>query len=103
MNSIVSTILFKKIPEQNIPGRFIKFDKTDPDIRVSTGTMRERVLGYLEARDEPLTAKDIALGISSNTSRVYAQLKKLVGEGVLEVFAHNGFHPEYVIRANYKG
>lgn len=103
MNSIVSTILFKKIPEQNIPGRFIKFDKTDPDIRFSTGTMRERVLGYLEVRDEPLTAKDIALGISSNTSRVYAQLKKLVGEGVLEVFAHNGFHPEYVIRSSYKG
>ena len=62
-----------------------------------------RVLGYLEARDEPLTAKDIALGISSNTSRVYAQLKKLVGDGVLDVFAHNGFHPEYVIRAKYKG
>lgn len=100
MSSMISTLLFKQIPEQHNPGRFIKFDKTDPDIRFSTGTMRERVLGYLESRDEPLTAKDIALGISSNTSRVYAQLKKLVGEGVLDVFAHNGFHPEYVIRSD---
>ena len=102
MASIVSTILFKKIPEHQNPGRFIKFDKTDPDIRFSTGTMRERVIGYLEARSEPLTAKDIALGISSNTSRVYAQLKKLVGEGTLDVYSHNGFHPEYVIRSRYK-
>ena len=103
MASIISTLLFKQIPVQHNPGRFIKFDKTDPDIRFSTGTMRERVIGYLEARDEPLTAKDIALGISSNTSRVYAQLKKLVGEGVLDVFSHNGFHPEYVISTSYKG
>ena len=64
--------------------------------------MRERVIGYLAARNEPLTAKDIALGISSNTSRVYAQLKKLVGEGVLDVVSHNGFHPEYVIRQGFK-
>jgi hypothetical protein len=102
MSSIVSTILFKKIPQQQSAGRFIKFDKTDPDIRFSTGTMRERVIGYLAARNEPLTAKDIALGISSNTSRVYAQLKKLVGEGVLDVVSHNGFHPEYVIRPGFK-
>lgn len=102
MSSIVSTILFKKIPQQQSAGRFIKFDKTDPDIRFSTGTMRERVIGYLAARNEPLTAKDIALGISSNTSRVYAQLKKLVGEGVLDVVSHNGFHPEYVIRQGFK-
>jgi len=103
MASIISTVLFKQIPTQHNPGRFIKFDKTDPDIRFSTGTMRERVIGYLEARDEPLTAKDIALGISSNTSRVYAQLKKLVAEGVLDVVSHNGFHPEYIARPCFKG
>lgn len=102
MSSMISTLLFKRFPEQSNQGRFIKFDKTDPDIRFSTGTMRERVLGYLEARGEPLTAKDIALGISSNTSRVYAQLKKLVSEGVLDVSAHNGFHPDYVIRSHKK-
>ena len=102
MASIISTVLFKKIPEQNTPGRFIKFDKTEPDIRFATGTMRERVIGYLQARNEPLTAKDIALGISSNTSRVYTQLKKLVEEGVLEVFSHNGFHPEYILRSSFK-
>lgn len=79
-------------------GRSIKFDVSDIDIRFSTGTMHERVVGYLLLRGEPLTAKEIALGIGSTTSRVYAQLKRLLSERIVEAISVDGFHPEYVVR-----
>lgn len=98
MSSILRTILFKEIPKPPNIGRTIKFDVSDPDIRFATGTMHERVLGYLKTRDEPLTAKEIALGIGSTTSRVYVQLKRLVSDRTLSVISVEGFHPEYIIR-----
>jgi hypothetical protein len=98
MTSILSTLLFKHIPPQTNVGRSIKFDASDPDIRFASGPMHDRVLGYLMLRDEPLTAKEIAQGIGSTTSRVYVPLKRLVTDRVLEIISVEGFHPEYVIR-----
>lgn len=59
--------------------------------------MHERVVGYLAARGEPLTAKEIAQGIGSNTSRVYAQLKRLLADNAIQVISGAGFHPEYLV------
>lgn len=98
MTSIVSTILFKRIPQTDAHGRFVEFDKSDPDLRFVDGTMRERILGYLQERDEPLTAKDIAQGISSHTNRVFVQLKKLVLDESVELLNLPGLQPEYQIR-----
>lgn len=99
MTSIIRAVLFKEVPKPSTLGRSIKFDETEPDIRFSTGKMHERVMEYLKERDEPLTAKDIALGIGSTTSRVYVQLKRLASGRLIEVINVDGFHPEYTIRS----
>jgi hypothetical protein len=99
MTSIIRAVLFKEVPKPSSLGRSIKFEESDPDIRFSTGTMHERVMGYLKERDEPLSAKDIATGIGSTTSRVYVQLKRLAANRFIEVINVDGFHPEYWIRS----
>ena len=98
MTSILRTILFKEIPKPPSIGRMVKFDASDPDIRFATGSMHERVVGYLREKNEPMTAKEIAQGVGSTTSRVYVQLKRLVADRELEVISMEGFHPEYVPR-----
>ena len=107
MSSILKTILFNEVPKPSNVSRSIKFDVSDIDIRFSTGTMRERVVGYLSVSREPLTAKEIASGIGSTTSRVYVQLKRLLSDRVIEAISVEGFHPEYEIRqskqVNQKG
>lgn len=98
MSSMVRTLLFKEIQKPPNVGRTIKFDASEPDIRFATGSMHERVVGYLTARNEPLTAKEIAQGIGSSTSAVYAQLRRLLSDHTLSIISVDGFHPEYVIR-----
>ena len=98
MSSMLRTLLFKQIPKTPNVGRTIKFDASEPDIRFATGSMHERVVGYLKARNEPLTAKEIAQGIGSTTSAVYAQLRRLLSDRTLSMISVEGFHPEYVIR-----
>ncbi len=98
MPSMLRTLLFKEIPKPPNIGRAIRFDASEPDIRFATGPMHARVIGYLKARGEPLTAKEIAQGIGSSTSRVYVQLKRLVSDHTLSVISVEGFHPEYIVR-----
>ena len=98
MTSILRTILFKEIPKPLNASRTIKFDISEPDIRFATGSMHDRVMRYLTEQDEPLTAKEIAQGIGSTTSRVYVQLKRMVSDRTLAVINVEGFHPEYIMR-----
>lgn len=97
MSSIITTLLFKRFPDHRGYGRLIKFDQTEAYIKFATGCMHERVIGYMGARAEPLTAGDIAHGIGSTTNRVYSTLKKLVQNGKIVAIQIEGAHPEYIL------
>ena len=76
-------------------GRMVSFAGTDPDIRLTTGSMSERVLGYLYLSGVPCVGRDIAAGIKSNSSRVSKTLKDLISLGEVEVIKHDGCVTEY--------
>lgn len=93
-SSIISSILFKS-ETVHPKGRVIRFDEASVDIELATGSMRERVLNLFAASDAPITAKDIAASINSNSSRVTAQLRQLIKEGMLEMIKIDGCVTEY--------
>lgn len=76
-------------------GRIVSFAGTDPDTRLTTGSMSERVLGYLYLSGVPCVGRDIAAGIKSNSSRVSKTLKDLISLGEVEVIKHDGCVTEY--------
>lgn len=77
-------------------GRIVSFAGTDPDIRrLTTGSMSERVLGYLYLSGVPCVGRDIAAGIKSNSSRVSKTLKDLISLGEVDVIKHDGCVTEY--------
>lgn len=80
-------------------GRVVSFAGTDSDIRLTTGSMRERVMGYLYLNGVPSVARDIAAGIKSNPSRVTKTLKDLIDLGEVEGIKHEGCVMEYSLTA----
>ena len=77
----------------------ISFAGSDSDIRLMTGTMRERVLGYLYLSGIPSVSRDIATGIKSNPSRVTKTLKDLIEFGEVKSVKHEGCVMEYFLTA----
>lgn len=80
-------------------GRTVSFSGGDTDIRLTTGTMRERVLGYLFLCGVPSVARDIAAGINSNPTRVTKTLKDLIEQGEATSIKHEGCVIEYFLTA----
>lgn len=79
-------------------GRVVSFSGGDSDIRLITGSMRERVLGYLYVNAVPSTSREIASGIKSNPSRVTKTLKDLIAYGEVAPIKHEGCVAEYELK-----
>lgn len=97
MSSFLSNMLHGRLPTE-VPkgqGRTVSFAGSDADIRLTTGSMRERVLGYLYLSGVPNVARDIATGIKSNPSRVTKTLKDLIDLGDVIAIKHDGCITEY--------
>ena len=101
MSAFFSNMLLGRI-STDVPigkGRFVSFAGPDNDIRLTTGSMRERVLGYLYLNGVPSVAREIANGINSNPSRVTKTLKDLVDLGEVDGIKHEGCVMEYSLTA----
>lgn len=96
--SMLASLLLEKPPEP-LKGRPVRFGTSDPDINFATGPMPERVIALLQASSEPLTAKQIASGIASNSSRVAATLKVLQSSGRVEQIKIIGCTAEYALKS----
>lgn len=99
MTTFFSNMLLGQLPTE-VPkgkGRMVSFAGADSDIRLTTGTMRERVLGFLYLNGIPSMARDIAAGIKSSPSRVTKTLKELIERGEAEAIKHDGCVMEYSI------
>lgn len=97
MTSFFSNMLLGRI-STDVPkgkGRVVSFAGSDSDIRLTTGSMRERVLGCLYLNGVPSTAREIATGIKSNPSLVTKTLKDLIALGDAEAIKHEGCVAEY--------
>ena len=93
---ILSSLLFGsaiKHPQ----GRVIKFDEHTPDIKLSTGTLGERIVSALEHSTHPLTSKEIADRIGSSQPRASGKIRQLVNEGVLSEVKLDGCLSEYIL------
>lgn len=95
--SLLALLLHEK-PPTPLNGRAVRFGTSEPDINFSTGPMPERVLALLQASGEPLTAKQIAAGIASTSSRVMATLKVLQGSRKVLQIKVDGCTAEYSIK-----
>ena len=101
MSAFFSNMLLGRI-STDVPkgkGRVVSFAGPDSDIRLTTGSMRERVLGYLYLNGIPSVARDIAAGINSNPSRVTKTLKDLIDLGEVDGIKHEGCVMEYSLTA----
>lgn len=87
--------LLTDVPKRK--GRLVSFSGPDIDIRLTTGSMRERVLAYLYLNGVPCMARDIAGGIKSNPSRVTKALKDMIEVGEVEAIKHEGCVMEYAL------
>jgi hypothetical protein len=99
MSPFLSKMLLGQIPKE-VPkgkGRVVTFAGQDSDIRLTTGSMRERVMGYLFLNGIPSVARDIATGIKSNPTRVTKTLKELVELSEVENIKHEGCVMEYAL------
>lgn len=99
MSLFLSDMLHGRLPTTPPTGRgrTVSFSGGDTDIRLTTGTMRERVLGYLFLCGVPSVARDIAAGINSNPTRVTKTLKDLIEQGEATSIKHEGCVIEYSI------
>lgn len=91
-------LLPTEVPKEN--GRLVSFSCGDIDIRLTTGLMRERVLGFLYLNGIPSVAREVAMGIQSNASRVTKTLKELVEQGTVDAIKHEGCVMEYSLTPN---
>lgn len=101
MSLFFSNMLLGRLPT-SVPkgkGRVVSFAGADSDIRLTTGSMRERVLGFLYLSGIPSVSRDIATGIKSNPSRVTKTLKDLADLGEVEAIKHEGCVKEYSLTA----
>ena len=101
MSLFFSNMLHGRLPTA-VPqgkGRVVSFAGSDSDIRLTTGSMRERVLGFLYLNGIPSVARDIATGIKSNPSRVTKTVKDLIELGEVASIKHEGCVMEYSLTA----
>jgi hypothetical protein len=97
MNLFLSNMLHGRL-STDVPkgqGRVVSFAGSDADIRLATGSMRERVLGYLYLSGVPSVARDIATAIRSNPSRVTKTLRDLIDLDDVVAIKHDGCVTEY--------
>ena len=101
MTPYFSNMLLGRLPTSapKSKGRLISFAGPDSDIRLTTGAMRERVLGFLYLNGGPSVARDIAAGIMSNPSRVIKSLKSLIDAGEVTAVKCEGCITEYSLTA----
>ena len=92
----MSTLLFG-IEVSHPEGRVIRFDEQLPDIKLSTGSLYERVQEAFQCSPRPQTAKEIADRIGSAQPRVVRKIKQLVTDGVLEEIKLDGCICEYML------
>lgn len=99
MTAFFSNMLLGQLPTF-VPkgqGRVVSFAGADSDIRLTTGSMRERVLGCLYLNGCPSVARDIATSIASNPSRVIKTLKALIDAGEVVGVKCDGCVTEYYL------
>lgn len=97
MSQFLADMLLGQLPKTAGKGRVVSFSQTEIDIRLATGSMRERILAYLRLVETPVTAKEISDGIGSNSSRVHRVLKQLVADNDLELIKVDGSVAEYTL------
>ena len=95
MNRFLSSMLLGNLPKTHHKGRSVTFSSAEIDINLTTGSMRDRVLGYLAQVNLPSTAKDIAEGIGSDAGRVNRVLQQLLANGQVEMIKVEGAVKEY--------
>lgn len=94
--NILSSLLFgSRISHPK--GRLIKFDEHTPDFKLSTGSLKERVIAALEHSTHPLTSKEIADRIGSSQPRASSKIRQLIDEGVLAEVKLDGCLSEYIL------
>ena len=96
MVSMLSTLLFNRSEDQqHQAGRVIRFDQREVNINFATGTMEERVLNFMKHEDCPLSTREIAAGINSNTSRITQTLSRLMLEKKVDKIKLDGCVSQY--------
>ena len=95
-NSILSSLLFRT-KREHPKGRVIKFDESAPDIKLSTGSLGERVIAALEHATHPLTSKEISDRIGSSQPRAASKIRQLIGDGVIAEVKLDGCLSEYIL------
>lgn len=94
---MLQQLLLKPVPQPQKRGRMVRFGQEEPDIDLATGSMPERILAYLTRNLGPATAKEIAVGIGSNNSRVTRILQQLLKEQKIKNIKIDGCVTEYEI------
>jgi hypothetical protein len=94
--SILSTLLFRTKTDHP-KGRVIRFDENVPDIKLSTGTLSERIISALERSTHPLTAKEIADCIGTSQPRSSSKVRQLISEGIVAEVKLDGCITEYML------
>lgn len=97
MNRYLSQMLLGNLPKVQHQGRAVCFSTTEIDINLTTGSMRERVLAYLDLAKAPVTAKEISEGIGSEPGRVNRILQQLVSGGTVDAIKLEGVVKEYTL------
>lgn len=99
MKSIVSQLLFASVLPPTTRGRRVRFDVDEPDIILATGPLDERITTLLHRRGYPMSAREIAAGINSNTAQVNKGLRVLMGHGHIESVHVPGGLREYFLKS----
>lgn len=97
MSHFLSDMLLGQLPKTAGKGRVISFSQTEIDIRLATGSMRERVLAYLKQVEVPVTSKEVSEGIEGSSPRTHRTLKQLVAENEVELIKVDGSVAEYAL------
>lgn len=100
--SLLHSLLFKSPKAAHPKGRLIRFDESTPDIAYTTGSMRERVILFLQENQGFATTSEVAKGIASNPSRTTKTLNQLVSEGVVDTIKLEGCVREYELKMTDK-
>ncbi len=98
MASMLSALLFNKQEDRtHAAGRVIRFDQREVNINFATGSMEERILSFMKHEDCPLTTREIAAGINSNTSRITQTLSRLILEKKVNKIKLDGCVSQYCL------
>lgn len=98
MPSIISTLRFNKLEEQEHSGcRVVCFDQREVNINFATGNMQDRIISFMKHEDCPLSTREIAAGINSNTSRITQTLNRLILEKRVKKIKLDGCVSQYCL------